>query len=95
MCKFAGAVMRQKGSLAITNVTQSPEIKRERVRDGEAFMAMLGAPLKSGAEIIGALVVYCPQARSWTPSDISLVESLAAQASVLVVRVRCGLRAES
>jgi signal transduction histidine kinase len=85
---FAGAVMQQQGALAIVNVSQRPEIKRERVHEGDSFLAMLGAPLKSGTEIIGALVVYSVQARSWTESDISLVESLAAQASVSIAATK-------
>ena len=85
---FAGLVMQQQGTVDITNVTQRPEIKRERVHEGDSFLAMLGAPLKSGTDIIGALVVYSTQARSWTGSDISLVESLAAQASVSIAATK-------
>jgi signal transduction histidine kinase/uncharacterized membrane protein len=79
---FAGQIIGQQKTLGIESVSQRPEIKPERVRDGEAFQAMLGAPLKSGANTIGALVIYSPQPRGWTESEVSVVESLAAQASV-------------
>jgi K+-sensing histidine kinase KdpD len=79
---FTGVVIEQQRTVAITNVSQRPEIRAERNREGVAYHAMLGSPLKSGADFVGALVVYSPQARSWTESDVSLVESLAAQSSV-------------
>jgi signal transduction histidine kinase len=85
---FAGFVMLHQGPVALNNVSQMPELKRERPHDGDAFSAMLGAPLKSGSEIIGALVVYSAQARSWTASEISLVESLAAQASISIAATK-------
>ena len=79
---FAGLVVREQKAVGIDNVSQRPELKAEQGRRGDAFQAMLGAPLKSGANTIGALVIYSPRARGWTESDVSLVESLAAQASV-------------
>jgi signal transduction histidine kinase/GAF domain-containing protein len=85
---FAGVVMLQQGPVALNNVSQLPEVKRERPHDGDAFSAMLGAPLKAGSEIIGALVVYSGQARSWTASDISLVGSLAAQTSISIAATK-------
>ena len=81
---FAGVVMERQKSVALEIVSQRPDLKPERIRQGEPFHAMLGAPLKSGPEIVGALVVYSPQARGWTESNVSLVESLAAQASVSI-----------
>lgn len=85
---FAGLVIQAKKPVGIDSVSQSPEVKPERVRDGEIFQAMLGAPLKAGANTIGALVIYSPQARGWTESDVSLVESLAAQISVSLAATR-------
>jgi PAS domain S-box-containing protein len=81
---FVGLVMEQGKSVALGTLSQQPELKPEWIRQGESFNAMLGAPLKSGAEVVGALVVYSPQPRGWTESDVSLVESLAAQASVSI-----------
>ena len=85
---FAGMVIDRQQIIAITNLSQHPEIKTERNQDRLAYHAVLGAPLKSGPDVIGALVVYSPQARSWTESDRSLVESLAAQASVSIAATR-------
>jgi PAS domain S-box-containing protein len=79
---FAGLVMNQQKCLSVVNASLRPEMKPARGRDGETFPAMLGTPLKSGSEIVGSLVLHSPQVRSWTESDIALLESLAAQASV-------------
>jgi signal transduction histidine kinase len=84
---FAGLVMREQKPVGIDNISQRPELKAERSA-GEAFGAMLGAPLRSGTNTIGALVIYSPRARGWTESDVSLVESLAAQASVSLAATR-------
>jgi PAS domain S-box-containing protein len=81
---FAGLVMEQRKSVAVGMASQRPELQPERIRQGESFNAMLGAPLISGPDVVGALVVYSPQPRGWTESDVSLVESLAAQASVSI-----------
>ncbi|MGA2440619.1 MAG: ATP-binding protein [Tepidisphaeraceae bacterium] len=81
---FAGLVMEQRRSVALGTLSQRPELMPERIRQGESFNAMLGAPLISGPDVVGALVVYSPQPRGWTESDVSLVESLAAQASVSI-----------
>jgi signal transduction histidine kinase len=85
---FAGLVIQKQQTLAIPNMSQQSEAKIERNGDGMAFQAMLGAPLRSGSEVVGALVMYSPQSRSWTESDLSLVESLAAQASVSIAATR-------
>ena len=91
---FAGLVMERQQTVGIASLSQRPEIKTERNGEGLAYQAVLGAPLKSGGDIAGALVVYSPQARSWTESDLSLVESLAAQASVSIAATRLMEQAE-
>jgi signal transduction histidine kinase len=79
---FAGLVMSQSRYAAISSMGQRTDVRPQKSRDGVTYQAMLGSALKSGSESAGALVVYSPQARSWTESDQSLVQSLAAQASV-------------
>jgi signal transduction histidine kinase len=91
---FAGLLIERQQTVGIANISQRPEIKAERNGEGLTYQAVLGAPLKSGGDIAGALVVYSPQARSWTESDLSLVESLAAQASVSIAATRLMEQAE-
>jgi signal transduction histidine kinase len=91
---FAGLVMEKRETVSIASLTQRPELRPEKSEGGVAFQAVIGAPLKSGNEVIGALVVYSPQARSWTESDAGLVESLAAQASVSIAATRLIEQAE-
>jgi len=93
---FAGLVLERNQPVAITNISQNPEIRTERTADGATlFQAMLGAPLRSGSDVEGALVIYSHLARAWTESDISLVESLGAQASVSIAATRLLERAEN
>jgi signal transduction histidine kinase len=91
---FADMVIERKKAVGIANLSEHPEIKTERNGEGLEYHALLGAPLKSGGDIVGAVVVYSPQARSWTESDLSLIESLAAQASVNVAATRLIEQAE-
>jgi signal transduction histidine kinase len=91
---FAGLVIERQQTVGIASLSQRPEIKTERNGEGLEYHAVVGAPLKSGGNIAGALVVYSPQARSWTESDLSLVESLAAQASVSIAATRLMEQAE-
>ena len=46
---FAGTVIERQQTIAIANLSQRTEIRTERNVDGQAYQAMLGAPLKSGA----------------------------------------------
>ena len=85
---FPGLVIESQKSVAIDNVSLRPELKLVRGKAGERFPAMLGAPLKMGGDIVGALVIYSPRVRGWTGNDVSLVESLAAQASVSIATAK-------
>jgi signal transduction histidine kinase len=81
---FARLVIQSQKSAAVVNAALRPELPPVRNGKGETLQAMLGAPLKLSGEVVGALVVYGTQSRFWTEADISLVESLAAQASVSI-----------
>jgi signal transduction histidine kinase len=92
---FAGKVIQDQKCLAISSMASQPGIHEERMLEGPVFQAMLGAPLKAVADVAAALVVYSPQARRWTESDLSLIESLAAQASVSIAATRLVERVEN
>jgi GAF domain-containing protein len=81
---FARLVTQVQKPVAIGNVALRPDLGMTPVAAAEGFQAILGAPLKLENKIVGALVIYSPRVRPWTETDISLVESLAAQASVSV-----------
>jgi K+-sensing histidine kinase KdpD len=81
---FARFVTESAKPLAIGNTSLRPDLKLP----AGGFQAVLGAPLKLESRVVGALVVYSPRVRPWTETDISLIESLAAQASVSIAATR-------
>jgi K+-sensing histidine kinase KdpD len=85
---FARLVTESSKALAIGNISLRPDLKLPAGPPGEGFQAVLGAPLKLESKVVGALVVYSPRVRPWTETDISLIESLAAQASVSIAATR-------
>lgn len=92
---FASIVIQAQKSVAVVNAALRSELPSERNNKGETLQAMLGAPLKLAGEVVGALAVYGPQTRFWTEADISLIESLAAQASVSITATRLLERIEN
>ncbi len=85
---FARHVSEVQKSVGIGNVSLRPDLNLLPGPAGEGFQALLGAPLKLEDKVVGALVVCSPRVRPWTETDISLIESLAAQASVSIAASR-------
>jgi GAF domain-containing protein len=64
----------------ITDATLDPRVTHlDAVRSG-VVGSYLGVPLIVRDETVGALCVYDPQPRDWTPQDLLLLEQLAASA---------------
>jgi PAS domain-containing protein/anti-sigma regulatory factor (Ser/Thr protein kinase) len=86
--RFARLVTESPKTLAIGNLSLRPDLNLQSGSSGEGFQGVLGAPLKLESKVAGALIVCSPRVRSWTETDISLIESLAAQASVSIAATR-------
>ncbi|MGD0461492.1 MAG: ATP-binding protein [Tepidisphaeraceae bacterium] len=85
---FARLVSETQKSVAIGNVSLRSDLNLPASPAGEGFQALLGSPLKMEDKVVGALVVCSHRVRPWTETDISLIESLAAQASVSLAATR-------
>jgi signal transduction histidine kinase len=92
---FAYLVVESQKPVAIGEAAQRPELVAVKNAKGEMFQALLGAPLKLSGDVVGALTVFNLRTRLWTEAEISLVESLAAQASVSVTATKLLERIEN
>lgn len=66
----------------IEDLSLRPDLIIPQPKSGAAMMAILATPLRVRGVPVGTLEVYSRQKTTWSQEHISLVESLAAQASV-------------
>ena len=79
---FAALVMAVGQTAYVEDVQQRPELRLPSPRDGNAFRSILASPLLVRGRCIGTIEVFSTKPRVWEQADISMIESLAAQASV-------------
>lgn len=72
--------------MADTRLSHDPEVDSAVAADG--LVSMAGAPMKLGEELVGALFVANRHVRTFTPSDMALLSSLADHASILISNAR-------
>ena len=72
--------------MADTRLSHDPEVDAAVAGDG--LVSMAGAPMKLGEELVGALFVANRHVRTFTPSDMALLSSLADHASILISNAR-------
>jgi PAS domain S-box-containing protein len=65
----------------LEDVALRPELRMTQPRTGEPVRSVLAAPLRVRGQSVGTLEVYSRARRSWTGNEVSLIQSLAAQAS--------------
>ncbi|HET6883169.1 MAG TPA: GAF domain-containing protein, partial [Pirellulales bacterium] len=79
---FSGLVMSVGQTAYVEDVQQRPELRLPDAPEGGAFRSVLAAPLLVRGRCIGTIEVLSTQPRIWEQAEISMIESLAAQASV-------------
>ena len=79
---FASLVLADGRTAHLDDLSLRPDLTVPQPRDGRPFVAVLAAPLRVGGWPVGTLEVYSPNKAPWTAAHVSLLESLAAQASV-------------
>ncbi|MGY1821037.1 helix-turn-helix domain-containing protein [Geodermatophilus sp. SYSU D00079] len=84
---FATANYRQDRSL-----DRDPSVVDAVVEDG--IVGIIGAPLRVGGDVVGALFGANRYERSFAPSEIALLSSLADHAAIVIENVRLFERAE-
>lgn len=88
-----GGLVAQNGTpYSTSNYLADPRYKHARSVDGvvedESLIAILGVPLKLGADVIGVLFASDRSERQFTPNDVSLLASFAAMAAVALENAR-------
>ena len=79
---FAALVLAKGRTGYIEDLSLRPDLIIPQPREGEQLKAILATPLRVRGLPVGSLEVYSRLKTSWNQEQISLVESLAAQASV-------------
>lgn len=78
---FSALVMSVGQTAFLEDVQLRPELRLVQARDGESFRSVLSAPLRIHGRCVGTVELYSTHPRSWDETEISMVESIAAQAS--------------
>ncbi len=79
-------VARSGRYLAVPNVAEHPLYQNSEVIHG--FKAIIGAPLKKGAEVLGVLNVFYHQPHAFASDELDLLHLLATQAAVALENAR-------
>jgi len=78
--------LREHGTLHIPDLRAQTDFPS--LGSGSGFLTVLGAPLRLRGKFIGALLARRCDARSFTPAQIKLLETLADQAVIALENVR-------
>lgn len=79
---FAALVLTRGEAGFLEDTSLRPDLTFVQPRSGAAFQAVVGVPITARGRSIGALEAYCRQPARWTEQQISLLSSIAAQASI-------------
>ena len=74
--------------LADSDLYRSGDPIRTAVVDQEGLRTFLAVPLFSGGQTVGSIAVYRPEVAPFSPDEIALVETFAAQAVIAIENVR-------
>lgn len=88
---FTEHMLRTGKPVFIRNMTQEADrypVERSTMGSGKAAASWLGVPLRSGEEIIGALVVQSYRNYAFDDSDLNFIEATASQIVVSIERAR-------
>ncbi len=79
---FTQLVLSRGQTGFLEDMALRPDLELPAPADGRAFKSVLAAPLRVAGKVIGCLEVYSPERQAWTDDHLSLIELLAAQASI-------------
>lgn len=87
MQSFASIIMSMGQTGYLEDIRTRPELALPEPAEGEPFLSVLSTPIRIQGKAIGTLDIYSPQPRTWDLSQVSLLESLAAQLSISLQNV--------
>jgi signal transduction histidine kinase len=79
---FASLVLERNRTGFLEDVSLRPDLRIVQPRGTRQLQSVLAAPLRLNGRPVGTLEAYSFEKRSWSDQQISMIESLAAQASV-------------
>jgi signal transduction histidine kinase/ActR/RegA family two-component response regulator len=82
---FSLVVMQEGRPAAIEDLEKTPEVIVPPHPAGAVFRSALAAPIRTGGESQGALVVYSTAVRHWTEADFKAIDWLSAQAALVLL----------
>jgi len=85
---FASLLLSRGQAGFLQDVMLRPEIVILEPADGSPFRSVLGAPITARGRLIGTVEVYAREATPWSEEQVSLIGSMAAQASLSLETAR-------
>jgi PAS domain S-box-containing protein len=79
---FASLILARGQTGYLEDLATRPDLRAPRPKAGSPMASILAAPLRIGGAAVGTLEIYSRQPTAWSETQISMIESLAAQASV-------------
>ncbi len=79
---FASLIISRLQSGFVEDMDTRPDLKIPQPALGDRLRSVLSSPLQIGGKLIGVVEIYSNQPRSWSPEQVALIESLAAQTSI-------------
>jgi signal transduction histidine kinase len=79
---FANLIMTRQQTGYIESIEERNDLEIPQPMDGRRFVSMLAAPLVIRGRTAGVVELYSTTRKTWSAEQISLLESLAAQATV-------------
>ncbi|HEX4129678.1 MAG TPA: ATP-binding protein [Pirellulales bacterium] len=79
---FASLVISAGQTAFLEDAERRPDLLMPTRHHGPPLAAVLAAPLRVQGRCVGTVEIYCEQPRAWNEAEVSMVESLAAQASI-------------
>jgi GAF domain-containing protein/ActR/RegA family two-component response regulator len=85
---LVGTIVATRAPLAITDVLADPRTRDTNLLRAEGIVSFAGVPLRVGDRVLGALGVGVREPREYSEADLSLLQSLAAQAAIALDNAR-------
>jgi signal transduction histidine kinase len=79
---FSSLIMSVGQTGYLEDVRLRPDLMIPRPAEGEPFASVLSSPLRVRGRCVGTVELYTPSLQTWGQSQITLIESLAAQTSI-------------
>ncbi len=79
---FASLIMSMGQTGYLEDVRLRPELVLPAPKEGEPFISVISTPLRQQGRVVGTIELLSRQPRTWEPSQVTLIESLAAQLSI-------------